>query len=70
MKLEGYYNEAELVNLLIDGEITKRDYYLHHSEYKKDEYLQFCQEKGLDFNDLTSAEIFWEVDGREEERIY
>lgn len=70
MKLEGYYNEAELVNLLIDGKITKRDYYLHHSEYKKNEYLQFCQEKGLDYKDLTSAEIFWEVDGREEERIY
>ena len=29
MKLEGYYDEAELVNLLIDGEITKRDYYRH-----------------------------------------
>lgn len=70
MKLEGYYDEAELVNLLIDGEITKRDYYLHHSEYKKDEYLKFCQEKGLDFKDLTSGEIYWEVDGREEERIY
>lgn len=70
MKLEGYYNEAELVNLLIDGEITKRDYYLHHSEHKKDEYLKFCQEKGLDFKDLTSGEIYWEVDGREEERIY
>ena len=70
MKLEGYYDEAELVNPLIDGEITKRDYYLHHSEYKKDEYLKFCQEKGLDFKDLTSGEIYWEVDGREEERIY
>lgn len=70
MKLEGYYNEAELVNLLIDKKITKRDYYLHHSEYKKDEYLKFCQEKGLDYKDLTSGKIYWEVDGREEERIY
>ena len=46
MKLKGFYNEGDLINLLIDGDITKVQYFLHHSKYKKEEL--FWKEDGIE----------------------
>ena len=70
MKLKGFYNEGDLINLLIDGDITKVQYFLHHSKYKKEEYLSFCKEKGLNPKEKESGELFWKEDGIEEDKTY
>lgn len=44
IKLEGFYNEDVLDELLEEGKISNLDYIYHHSEEMKAEYSKYCSE--------------------------
>lgn len=62
-------NESKLINLLIEGKITKVEYLKKNPEIK-DSYEDFCVKRGLDSEKDDTAEAFWEYQGKEEMRIY
>ena len=47
-KLEGFYNEDVLDELLEEGKITNLDYIYHHSEEMKSNYAEYCGEDKLE----------------------
>ena len=56
-KLEGFYNEDVLEQLLYDEEITRLEYIYHHSQEKIDDYKAYCQKRGLQETE-ASAEAY------------
>ena len=62
-------NESKLINLLIEGKITKVEYLKKNPEIN-DSYEDFCAKRGLYSEKDDTAEAFWEYQGKEEMRIY
>ncbi len=56
-KLEGFYNEEILQEMLFKGEIGHLDYIYHHSQERKDDYKKFCSDNHLE-EDESSAEKY------------
>lgn len=67
MKLEGYYNEEVLEELLYKEEISRLEFIYHHSKERIDEYKEYCQKRKLK-EDEMSAEAFCDYLLRKEER--
>lgn len=44
IKLEGFYKEDVLDELLEEGKISNLDYIYHHSEEMKADYAKYCSE--------------------------
>ena len=59
VKLEGFYNDDTLKPMLHNGEITTLDYVCHQSGQMKQQYVDYCLERGLQ-QDEKSARTFLE----------
>jgi len=57
--LDGYYKEETLIELFQEGKITRCQLIWHHSPERRQEFIDFCSEKGLQ-QDETAAELFSE----------
>jgi hypothetical protein len=68
VKLEGFYNDDTLKPMLHNGEITTLDYVCHQSEQMKQQYIDYCKERGLQ-QDEKSAHTFleWSLNLEEKE---
>lgn len=69
VKLEGFYNDETLKPMLYNGEITTLDYVYHQSEQMKQQYITYCQERGLEQNE-KSAQTFLEWSLNQEEKSH
>lgn len=67
MATNKYYSESELVQKKQDGEFGWLDYVNHHSKEWQDEYVAFCNKRGLSVGD-ESAEKFVDYKGEELEK--
>lgn len=56
-KLQGFYNEDVLEELLYNGEITRLEFIYHHSQERKDDFKSYCQKRGMQENE-AAAEAF------------
>lgn len=56
-KLEGFYNEDVLEELLYKGEITRLEFIYHHSQERIDDFKTYCQKRGLQETE-ASAEAY------------
>lgn len=69
VKLEEFYNDDTLKPMLHNGEITTLDYVYHQSEQIKQQYIDYCQERGLQ-QDENSAKTFMEWSLNQEEKAH
>ena len=70
-KLEGFYNEDVLDELLEEGKITNLDYIYHHSEEMKSNYAEYCGEDKLEQNEETAGAFLAKVyEERERSLLY
>ena len=70
-KLEGFYNEDVLDELLEEGKITNLDYIYHHSEEMKSNYAEYCSEDKLEQNEETAGAFLAKVyEDREKSLLY
>ena len=69
VKLEGFYNDDTLKPMLHNGKITTLDYVYHQSEQIKQQYIDYCQERGLQ-QDEKSAKTFMEWSLNQEEKAH
>ena len=70
-KLEGFYNEDVLDELLEEGKITNLDYIYHHSEEMKSNYAEYCGEDKLEQNEETAGAFLAKVyEDREKSLLY
>ena len=67
IKLNGYYNEETLDELLYKGEITRLDYLYHHSEEKKQQFEEYCRKNDLPLNEDTALKFF-QLEIKQEDR--
>ena len=67
MATNKYYPESELVQKKQSGEFGWLDYVNHHSKEWQDEYVEFCNKRGLSVGD-GSAEKFVDYKGEELEK--
>ena len=68
-KLEGFYNEDVLDELLEEGKITNLDYIYHHSEEMKSNYAEYCSEDKLEQNEETAGAFLAKVYGEREKSL-
>ena len=57
--LDGYYKEDTLIELFQEGKITRCQLICHHSPERRQEFIDFCNEKGIQ-QDEDAAELFAE----------
>ena len=57
--LEGYYDELQLQEMLINREIKKIDYILHHDENMTEDYRDFCKKEHLEYGSDASADVYF-----------
>ena len=67
MATNKYYPESELVQKKQSGEFGWLDYVNHHSKEWQDEYVEFCNKRGLTVGD-ESAEKFVDYKGEDLEK--
>ncbi len=67
MATNKYYPESELVQKKQSGEFGWLDYVNHHSKEWQDEYVEFCNKRGLTVGD-ESTEKFVDYKGEELEK--
>ena len=67
MATNKYYPESELVQKKQSGEFGWLDYVNHHSKEWQDEYVEFCNKRGLSVGD-ESADKFVDYKGEELEK--
>lgn len=58
MNLTGYYSEDVLNTMLENGNISHLEYLFHHSPEKKEEFENFCREKGLTMDEKAAGAFF------------
>ncbi len=46
-KLEGFYNEDVLEELLYNGEISRLEYINHHSQERIDDFKDYCKRRSI-----------------------
>ena len=69
VKLEGFYNDDTLKPMPHNGEITTLDHVYHQSEQIKQQYIEYCQKRGLQ-QDEKSAQTFMEWSLNQEEKAH
>ena len=57
MELQGYYHEEALIDWLQNGEITKMQFYFHHSLERRREFVTFCKEGHLELNEEAAVQF-------------
>lgn len=57
--LDGYYKEETLIELFQEQKITRCQLIWHHSPERRQEFIDFCSERGLQ-QDEKAAELFTE----------
>ncbi len=67
--LEGYYSEESLQEMLHNEEIDYLTYVFHHSEERRQDFLNFCTERNLEKNEET-AMLFMDYQLKQEEAIH
>lgn len=68
-KLEGFYSEEVLAEMLYHGEISRLSYVWHSTEQMRQDFLDFCNQKGLERNE-TAATLFMDYQLRQEEELH
>lgn len=68
-KLEGFYNEEVLDELLEEGKITNLDYIYHHSEEMKSNYATYCSEDKLEQNEETAGAFLASINEEREKSL-
>ena len=58
-ELEGYYDEIQLQEMMIKGEIKKIDFILHHDESMTEDYRDFCKKNHLEYGSDSSADVYF-----------
>jgi len=53
-----YFEEDDLVEKVQSGEMSMLDYVTHHSKEWDEEYAEYCQERGLNAEAVSSADLF------------
>lgn len=56
-KLEGFYNENVLEELLYNEKISRLEFIYHHSQERIDNFKAYCQKRGLQ-EDEAAAEQY------------
>lgn len=56
-KLEGFYNENVLEELLYNEKISRLEFIYHHSQERIDDFKAYCQKRGLQ-EDEAAAEQY------------
>ena len=70
-KLEGFYNEDVLDELLEEGKITNLDYIYHHSEEMKSNFAEYFSEDELEKNEEAAGAFLAKVyEERERSLLY
>lgn len=54
-ELNGYYSDAELLNLLAEGKITHLDMVMHRSKEHSKEFIEYCQKNELQRDEYAAA---------------
>lgn len=54
-ELNGYYSDADLLNLLAEGKITRLDFVLHRSEEETNEFIKFCKDNDLQQDEYAAG---------------
>ena len=67
MNNQKFYTEDELVQKLQNGEIDKLGFIDGHSQEWQDEFVEFCQQRGMELSN-DSAEAFHEWKGDQLEK--
>lgn len=67
--LKGFYNDDTLKEKLHKGEITTLNYVSHQSEQMQQDFINYCEEKGLQQNE-KSAQSFLEWSLNQEEKAH
>lgn len=67
--LKGFYNDDTLKEKLNKGEITTLNYVNHQSEQMQQDFINYCEEKGLQQNE-KSAQSFLEWSLNQEEKAH
>lgn len=57
LELNGYYKEETLIELFQEGKITRCQLICHHSPERRQEFIDFCSEYGIQ-QDEKAAELF------------
>lgn len=57
MDLKGYYSEETLVELFQQERISRLQFVYHHSPERREDFINFCRERGLQENE-TAAELY------------
>ena len=55
--LEGYHSEETLQEMLHKGEIDHLTYVFHHSEERRDAFISFCSERGLNKDEKAARQF-------------
>lgn len=58
-ELEGYYDEIQLQEMMVKGEIKKIDFILHHDESMTEDYRDFCKKNHLEYGSDSSADVYF-----------
>ena len=59
--LKGFYNINILQKMLYEGQITRLDYVMHHTEEDRQALLDFCQERKIEADDDAAGQYMKKV---------
>lgn len=68
MEINGYFSDADLLNLLAEGKITRLDMVMHRSEEETKEFIAFCQKNELQQDEYAAA-LYLDKQAEEEEEL-
>ena len=57
MDLKDYYSEETLIELFQQERISRLQFICHHSPEKREDFIRFCRERGLQENE-EAAELY------------
>lgn len=68
MDLKGYYSEETLIELFQQERITRLQFICHQSPEKREDFINFCRENGLNEGEeaaerYTDAQVTLEKEG-------
>ncbi len=69
IRMQGFYNEDVLEELLYKGEITRLEFVYHHSQERIDDFKDYCQKRGLQETE-ASAEAYCNYLLKREEKAH
>ena len=67
INLNGYYKEDVLIELFEENKITRCQLICHHSPERRQEFIDFCYENGLQQDEEAAERFSFEVLAQQEE---